>query len=69
MPAAIAAEEVRRRGTAANELDVDVSRLAHDVAEEPSVAIDVVEGPSRRSSSTDVPGGASRSSSRVDSRA
>ena len=45
MPAAIAAEEVRGRRTAANELDVDVSRLAHDVAEEPSVAIDVVEGP------------------------
>ena len=45
MPAAIAAEEVRGRRTAAHELDVDVLRLAHDVAEEPSIAIDVVEGP------------------------
>ena len=45
MPAAIAAEEVRSRSAAANELDVDVSRLADDVAKKPSVAIDVVEGP------------------------
>ena len=45
MPAAIAAEEVRSRSAAADELDVDVSRLAHDVAKKSSVAIDVVEGP------------------------
>ena len=45
MPAAIAAEEVRSRSTAANELDVDVSRVADDVAKKSSVAIDVVECP------------------------
>ena len=44
MPAALTAEEVRGRSATSDELDVDVSRLAHDIAEEPSVAIHVVEG-------------------------
>ena len=44
MPAALTAEEVRGRSATSDELDVDVSRLAHDIPEEPSVAIHVVEG-------------------------
>ena len=37
--------ELRRRSTATHQLDVDVPRPAHDVAKEPSVAIDLVERP------------------------
>ena len=44
VPSAIAVEEVRLRGALGDELEPDVPAARDDVAEEPAVAVDVVEG-------------------------